>query len=407
MKAFKKHLLWILLGVASGIICGGFGALFSKSVGLVTDFRAQHEWIIYLLPLGGIISVCIYKLFRIKNTGTRSVFECAKTEQDLPNFLAPAVFFGTCISHLFGASSGREGAALQIGGGVASVFAKLLKLDETSRRITVACGMAALFSAVFGTPLAAWIFVIEVVFVFSYLSAIIPILVSSITAFAISQLLTVKPERFNIGTLPGFSFALVWKAALITAASVVVAYLFCKGLSLGKKFAEKILKNEFLRIAVGGVIIVGFTLLVGNQDYNGGGINVIERVFEGSVKYEAFALKLIFTVICVCVGYKGGEIIPTLFIGATLGGTLALLLGLPIGTGAAIGMAVLFCSATKCPIATILLCCEMFGFSCAPLIIPIVFVCFLPSRKFIGLYGYTKDLLHFIKERKSAATDNK
>lgn len=399
MKTVKRYALWILLGVMSGAICGICGVIFSKAVGLVTNIRLAHSWIIYLLPVGGIISVAIYKLCRVKNIGTTNVFDCVRTEQSLPYFLAPAVFCGTCISHLFGASAGREGAALQIGGGMANMFSKILKLDEDSRHITVMCGMAALFSAVFGTPLAACVFVIEVILTRLCLSAAIPILLSSITAFFVSSLLGVHPERFDIGAMPEFSLSLLWKSAIIMLAGVIVAFIFCKGLNLGKTLTKKIFKNEFLRIAIGGIIIVILTVIVGNYEYNGGGIDIIERVFEGSVRYEAFAFKILFTVICVSAGYKGGEIIPTLFIGATLGGALAVILGLPIGTGAAIGMAVLFATATKCPLATILLCGEMFGFVCTPLIIPAVIISFALSHKLTGLYSNSKDMFNLIKQQ--------
>ncbi len=398
MKSVKKWTLWILLGIISGVICGFCGVVFSKAVGFVTDIRLQNEWILYLLPVGGLLSVGIYKLCRVKNIGTTNVFDCVRTEQNLPKLLAPAVFCGTCISHLFGASAGREGAALQIGGGVANILARIFKLDEDSRHITVMCGMAALFSAVFGTPFAACVFVLEVIMTGLCLSAAIPVLLSSITAFIISQLLRVHPERFNIGVLPQFSFSVTCKAVAITAACIAVAFIFCKGLNLGKAFAKSMLKNEFLRIAIGGALIVGLTILIGTRDYNGGGIEIIEHVFEGSVKYEAFILKLIFTVICVSCGFKGGEIIPTLFIGATLGGTLAVLLGLPIGTGAAIGIAVLFVCATKCPLATILLCGEMFGFNCLVFIVPIVIISFIAAR-YKGLYSNNIDIINLIRQK--------
>lgn len=397
MKTIKKYVLWVLLGVMTGVVCGFFGVLFSKTVGFVTQLRQNNNWLLYLLPIGGLLSVAIYKLCRVKNIGVTNVFDCVRTEQSLPYFLAPSVFCGTVISHLFGASAGREGAALQIGGGVANILARLLHLDEDSRHATVMCGMAALFSAVFGTPLAACVFIIEVILTRLCLSAAIPVLVSSITAFFIATLSGVHPERFDIGVLPQFSFSLVWKTAAITLVGVIVAFVFCKGLSLGKAFAKKIFKNEFLRIASGGIITIILTLLVGSFEYNGGGVNIIEQVFEGNVRYEAFAIKILFTVICVSCGYKGGEIIPTLFIGATLGGALATILALPIGTGAAIGMAVLFCAATKCPTATILLCCEMFGFACAPLIIPVVIISFIAAR-YQGLYSNSEDIINIARK---------
>lgn len=398
MKTTKKYVLWMFLAVTTGVLCGLCGVLFSKAIGFVTQLRQNNNWLLYLLPIGGLLSVAIYKLCRVKNIGVTNVFDCVRTEQSLPYFLAPSVFCGTVISHLFGASAGREGAALQIGGGVANMLARLLHLDEDSRHATVMCGMAALFSAVFGTPLAACAFIIEVILTKLCLSAAIPVLISSVTAFFVATFLGVHPERFNIGKLPQFSFSLVWKAAVITVAGVIIAFVFCKGLNLGKAFAKKLFKNEFIRIAIGGIIIIILTMLVGSRDYNGGGIDVIERVFEGEIKYEAFVLKLVFTVICISAGYKGGEIIPTLFIGATLGGALAVVLSLPLGTGAAIGMAVLFVCATKCPFATMLLCCEMFGFACAPLIIPVVVIGFVAAR-YQGLYSNSKDIINIIKKR--------
>lgn len=401
MQRIKKYALWLLSSLLAGGICGICGVLFSKTVVVVTDIRVQNSWLLYLLPLGGLASVTIYKLFRAQNTGTTNVFDCVRTEQSLPRGLAIAVFGGTAISHLLGASTGREGAALQIGGGVANILSRILKLDEDSRHITVMCGMAALFSAVFGTPIAACVFVLEVIMTKLCLSAILPVAISSVLAFIISSALGVHPERFDIGALPHLSVALVVKISIITAAGILTAFVFCKGLNLGKKLFKIAFKNEFLRIAIGGALIVGLTNLISNRDYNGGGIDIIERVFDGTVKYEAFVLKLLFTVICVAAGYKGGEIIPTLFIGATLGGALALILNLSIGTGAAVGMAILFVCATKCPLATILLCGEMFGFSCFPIIAPVVVIGFLAAR-YKGLYINSKDiikltLVHFKK----------
>lgn len=395
MQKIQKYILYLGLGLLSGTVCGFCGVVFSKTLGFVTQIRQNNTWLIWFLIAGGLLSVFIYKLCRVRDINTTNVFDCVKTEQNLPTGLPVAIFCGTAISHLLGASTGREGAALQIGGGVANTISRVFKLDEDARHITVMCGMAALFSALFGTPLAACVFVIEVILTRICFLAAVPVLASSVTAFLISTSLGVHPERFNIGTLPHFSLSLLWKTAVITLACILVAFVFCKCLNGGKALFKKIFKNEYLRISIGGAIIILLTLLIGNFDYNGGGIDIIERVFDGTVKYEAFALKIVFTVICISAGFKGGEIIPTLFIGATLGGALATVLSLPIGTGAAVGMAVLFCAATKCPFATILMCCEMFGFSCAPLIIPVVIISFCAAR-YQGLYNNTKDLLQCI-----------
>lgn len=405
MQRFKKYVFWLCLGLMSGTVCGLCGTLFSKTVGFVTVFRQNNSWILYLLPIGGLLTAITYKLCKTESIGTTNVFDAVRTKQNLPNGLPIAIFCSTAISHLFGASAGREGAALQIGGGVANTLANIFKLDEDSRHITVMCGMAALFSAVFGTPLASCVFVLEVIMTRLCLYAVVPVLVSSISAFMISNTLSVKPERFNLGDIPEYSFAFVWKIAVITVAGIIVAFVFCKGLTLGKKLFKKLFKNEYLRIATGGVIIILLTLLVGNYEYNGGGINIIERVFEGSVRYEAFALKLLFTIICISAGYKGGEIIPTLFIGATLGGALAMFLELPLGVGAAVGMAVLFCASTKCPVATILLCCEMLGFYCAGFIIPVVIITFIVAR-YQGLYSNSKDVIRCLMQRHNEKREN-
>lgn len=393
----KTFALWFLLSLFIGVMCGTIGAAFANTIELVTQIRTAHSWILYLLPIGGIMIVLIYQLLRTNGIGTLNVFDAAKNNTPLPHGLSLAIFISSAISHLCGASVGREGAALQIGGGIASVLSRLFGLNKNSRRVIILCGMAALFSALFGTPLAAAVFVIEIIFTRICFIGAIPIFISSITAFKIATLLGVHPERFSIGNLPKFSSGVVLKILVIVIACVVVAFMWCKGLSLADRYSKKLFKNQFLRVAVGGVIIVIITLLIGNNDYNGGGVNVITRVFDESlVRYEAFALKLIFTVISVSSGYKGGEIVPTLFIGATLGGALAVLLDLPIGICAAIGIAALFCCSTKCPLASLLLCCEMFGFKCVLIILPIIIITTLLSHTYKGLYNNSNHIINFI-----------
>jgi H+/Cl- antiporter ClcA len=262
-----------------------------------------------------------------------------------------------------GGSAGREGAALQLGGGVATLVGKVFRLDEKSRHVITMCGMGAFFSAIFGTPLGAFVFAIEVVCVGHFSSvAVFPGLVSSVTAFWIAHSLGAEAERFPLNSVPELSFKSFGITLLVALAGALVSVLFCYALHHTSRAFSKWFKNEYLKIAVGGLMIALLTVIVGTGDYNGGGINVIMRIFEnGEVRYEAFALKILFTAITVAAGYKGGEIIPTLFIGATLGGALGVLLGISPAFGAALGMAALFCGVTNCPIATILLCIEMFG----------------------------------------------
>ncbi len=363
-KAFgKAFVLWLVSGVAMGLVCGAVGFAFSKSVYFVTDFRAANDWIIYLLPLGGLLLVAIYKLFKVENVGTNQVFESVRSEKPLSFLLAPAVFAGSVITHLLGGSAGREGAALQLGGSVSALFSKIFKLDDKSRHILTICGMGAVFSALFGTPIGACVFALEVISVGQICSAaIFPSIVSSVVAYLVSTGLGAKPERFHIDLIPGISVDSLWRTVVVAVAAAMVSIIFCRLMHLGEKLFKKYIKNPFARIFVGGVAVVLLTLLVGTKDYNGGGVDVIERIFEhGEVRPEAFLLKIIFTVITISAGFKGGEIVPTLFIGATLGGTVGNLVGLNPAFGAATGIAALFCGVTNCPIATFFICIELFG----------------------------------------------
>ena len=367
VKNFGDHTLlflrWLILGLLLGVVGGFVGALFSKSVAWVTDVRAEHSWLVFLLPLGGLLTVAIYKLCRISGIGTNQVFESVRGEKAVSPLLAPAVFICSCISHLFGASVGREGAALQLGGSVASLAGKIFRLDEKSQHVITMCGMGAFFSAIFGTPLGAFVFAIEVVCVGHFSSAaIFPGLISSVTSFFVAHNLGAETERFPLSEVPELSLKSLGLSLLIALVGALVSALFCYALHYTSKAFSKWFKNEYLKVAVGGALIALLTVAVGSGDYDGGGIDVIMRIFEsGEVRYEAFVLKILFTAIAVAAGYKGGEIIPTLFIGATLGGALGLLLGVSPAFCAALGMAALFCGVTNCPIATVILCIEMFG----------------------------------------------
>lgn len=354
---------WLLLSVVTGTLCGLLGAVFSKCISFGVGLRDEHSWLLYLLPIAGLVSVGIYKLCKVSEVGTNRVLQSVRGDKKVPFLLAPAIFAGTVISHTFGASAGREGAALQLGGSVSSLICRILKLNEKTKHILTMSAMAAVFSALFGTPLGAAIFSIEVASVGQFCSAaVFPCLVSSVSGYIVADAIGIAPERFHINESITLTGDHLWKVAVIGIAGAFMSILFCKALHSAEHFSKKILKNDFLRIAVGGAVIVGLTILLGTTDYNGGGVPVIERIFShGEVRYEAFALKIIFTAISIAAGFKGGEIIPTMFIGATLGGSLATLLGMNPGFGAAVGIAALFCGVTNCPLGTLLLCIELFG----------------------------------------------
>lgn len=354
---------WLLLGGLVGGLGGAIGAVFSKCVALATAAREENTWLLYLLPIGGLLIALLYRLCRVSGVGTNEVFLGVRSEKGVPVLLAPAIFLGTVITHLFGGSAGREGAALQLGGSVASLFGRVFRLNEKDRHILTMCGMSAVFAAVFGTPMGACVFAVEVVFVGRMLSAaMFPCLVSSVTGYGVAKLLGAHAEHFNVRMIPAFDVNTLWRVLVVSVAGALVSMLFCWVMHTGAHLFKRLIKNEFVRVFAGGVLIVLLSVLLKTTDYNGGGMHVIERVFnEGIVRPEAFLLKMLFTSITIGAGYKGGEIVPTLFIGATMGGTAALLIGLDPSFGAAVGIAALFCGVTNCPVATILLCVELFG----------------------------------------------
>lgn len=392
---FKNNCCLIIRGlslsVIVGLISGIIGAVFSKSISLVTVVRNANSWLIYFLPIAGILSVTLYKLLNVSGMGTNQVIKSANGKNALSPLLAPTVFIGSVLSHLCGASVGREGAALQLGGSISTFFGSLFHLEEKERQILIYCGMAGLFSAVFGTPFAAFIFALEVAYVgHIWLKAVFPTLLSSVTAYFIAILLGSHPERFSISELPQLSFSVIWKVVLISLLGAVISMLLCFSLKYCERLFKKLFINEFVRIAIGGAIIVLLTLILKTTDYNGAGIDVIERIFdEGTVNYEAFLLKLIFTSVSVAAGFKGGEIIPTLFIGAAFGASSASLLGMYPPLGAAVGMTALFCGVTNCPLAAILLSVEMFSGEGWLYVIITAVISFLLSGR-VSLYSAQK-----------------
>ena len=351
-----------IAAVVIGILCGLTGTLFVKSIEYVTELRAENGWLIYLLPLGGLVSAGLYKLTKNEGIGTLKIFESARGGEKTPVLLMPVIFLSSVITHLFGGSAGKEGAALQIGGSIAQAVSGITRADEEKHSAYMICGMSALFSAAFGTPLGAWIFALEVVWhKKTVLISAFPALVSSVIAYVVSVASGVSPERFELHSLPGFGFSSIGKTLLTATVVAAVGLLFCYLLHGTEKILEKAIKNAFFRIFAGGCVVIVLTLVFGT-DYNGGGMEIIERIFEeGIVKPEAFVLKILFTVITVSSGYRGGEIVPSLFIGSTLGGTLSPFLGLTPEFGAAVGMIAFFSSVTNCPLASAVISIELFG----------------------------------------------
>lgn len=360
LAAFVK---WSVLGCAVGLVVGAAGVGFHTGIELATRLREQYPWLLWLLPLGGLVIVLLYHLGGMHpDPGTNFVLVAVRDNHPMPLRMAPLIVLSTVLTHLLGGSAGREGAALQLGGAMASWFGHKARLDGASVRILVVCGMSAAFSAMFGTPLTAAVFAMEVVHVgIMYYCALVPAIVSALVGLQTALWLGVEPTRFGVFGIPAFSPSVLLRVGALGVLISLLSLALCQALRLAAVWYGKYLPNDYLRVAAGGALVVGLTLLLGTTDYNGAGMEIIHAAVAGTARPEAFALKILFTALTLGAGYKGGEVVPVLFVGATFGCVAGPLLGLPASFAAALGMTALFCGVTNCPIASLLLSYELFG----------------------------------------------
>ena len=353
---------WLALASVTGVLCGLVGTAFHVGVARATALRGAHPWLVWCLPLAGLAIVGIYKLTKTEGMGTNDILDEVRLGRGLSIWLLPAIFLSTVLTHLCGGSAGREGAALQMGGDIGYHAGKLFRLDDRDLRTATLCGMAAFFSALFGTPLAATVFAIVVISVgVFYHAAFIPCFTASMVAYGISVWLGVEPTRFTV-TAPALETEMLLRVGVLAVGCALVSVLFCNAIHMAEHRFRRWLPNPWVRVALGGLAVIGLTGLCGVTDYNGAGMNVITAAVEQGVAHPAaFALKILFTAVTLGAGFKGGEVVPSFFVGATFGCVAAPLLGIPPGFGAALGLVSVFCGATNCPIASIFLSIELFG----------------------------------------------
>lgn len=355
-------LKWVIIALITGIVGGGVGSIFHLSVEFATRTRIENQWILYLLPFGGLIIVFLYNKGMKEDPGTNHVINSIRTDGKVPFLMSPLIFLGTVITHLFGGSAGREGAAIQLGGSIGSQIGNLIGLDEKDMHLITLCGMSGVFAALFGTPLTATFFSMEVISIgIIHYSAFIPCIISSLTAYGVSLYFGLEPVHFNLTVFPEISLINIIKVMTLGSLCAIVSIIFCKVLHKSNIYLKKSIPNSYVRVFIGGIIIVLLTLLIGSRDYNGAGMDVILNAVNGTAKPEAFILKIIFTAITMGAGYKGGEIVPTFFIGATFGCVVGRLIGLDPCFGAAIGLVALFCGVVNTLITSIILSVELFG----------------------------------------------
>lgn len=353
---------WMLLSVVVGGLCGAVGAVFHLSVHYAALTREAYPWLLWCLPLAGLVIVGSYKLMGTEGMGTNDIIDAVHDDKRLSILLLPSIFLGTLLTHLCGGSAGREGAALQIGGTIGQRVGRFLRLDDQDLRVATLSGMAACFSALFGTPLTAVIFAVMGISIGTlYHTALLPCLMSALAAFGVSLALGVEPTRFAVAA-PDIAAGTFLRVLPLSVLFALVSILFCAFIHGTEHWMQRRIPNPWVRVVLGGAAIIALTYLSGTRDYNGAGMEVIAAAVEqGTARPAAFLLKLLFTAVTLAAGFKGGEVVPSFFVGAAFGCVAAPLVGLPAGFGAALGLVSVFCGVTNCPVASVFLSVELFG----------------------------------------------
>ena len=372
--AIRVALQWFFLAIPTGLICGLVGTLFHLSVERVTELRANQPWLLFLLPAAGLLITALYKATKCEGVGTNNVIRAVQSGEPVSILLVPAIFLGTVLTHLCGGSAGREGAALQMGGSIGWNVGTLLHLKDHDRRTATISGMAAFFSALFGTPLTAALFAMMVEDVgLTFTSAFVPAFTSALIAYGCSLAFGIAPTHFAL-TAPELT---VWNAFLVILlgfACAAVSRLFCGLL-------------HFMEHKVRSVAVIAFSYLFGVGRYNGAGMGVITAAVEqGEALPWDFLCKIFLTALTLSCGFKGGEVVPSFFVGATFGCVFGPLLGLPAGFAAAVGLVSIFCGATNALIPSILMGFELFSGAGLELIALGCGICYMLSGHH-GLYS--------------------
>lgn len=391
---FQVFLKWMLLSVAIGLLLGAVGTVFHYAVDHAQEFRLAHAWTIWLLPVAGLVIVASYHACGIgHDRGTNAVLESVICGKPTRICIAPLIFAGTVLTHLGGGSVGRESAALQLGGSIAGGISTRLKLSPGDTKVLTMCGMSAAFSAIFGTPITSALFAVGVASSGAVQYAgLMPCIVSSLCGYFLAEVLGVPPVRFALNVNVPLNVHPLLQVLLLSVLCAWLAVFFCFALRFAHEKAQKLIPNDYLRIVAGAFAVIALTYLVGTRDYNGAGMGVISAAIQGVARPEAFALKLLFTAVTIGAGFKGGEIVPSFYIGATFGCAAAPILGISPSFGAAVGLVALFCGVTNCPITAILLSVELFGAEALPFFALAAGISYLLSG-YTSLYGSQKIVL--------------
>lgn len=356
---------WLLICLIVGTCTGTASAFFLQTLDWVTNFRETHIWIIAFLPIGGLLIGLLYHYYgKEVNAGNNLLIDTIhEPKQIIPFRMAPFVYIGTMVTHLLGGSAGREGTALQMSGAIADQLSKPFRLSGEERKIVIIAAIAAGFGSVFGTPFAGIIFSLELLRIgkLKY-TAFIPATAASLLADQVTRLWQTPHTHYTIATIPEITAINLFYTVLAGVAFGLCAMIFCKGMKLSSDFFQRIIPFPPLRPMAGGILVVLAIWLIGTTKYIGLGIPGIVQSFETQQPAYDFALKILFTIVTLSAGFKGGEVTPLFFIGALLGNALSLVIPVPLSLLTGIGFVAVFAGATNTPIACTIMAIELFGF---------------------------------------------
>lgn len=386
--SFSTLSKWLFICACIGVLSGTASAIFLTALNGVTSYREAHSWLLWLLPIGGLFIGLLYHYYgkTVVKGNNLILEEYENPQKTIPLKMAPLVFIGTLITHLFGGSAGREGTAVQMSSAIADQFTSIFKLDISERKTVLILGISAGFASVFGTPLAGAVFALEILYFskITFKSGIASLLVAFI-ANGVVALWHVKHTEYVIPTVPDFQFIHLFWILLVGALFGLTALVFSRTTHFWAHLFSKYIGYPPIRPFLGGSILAVAVYCIGTTKYIGLGIPTIVDAFQNANENYDFLLKILFTGFTLGAGFKGGEVTPLFFIGATLGSALSVFVPLPIALLAAMGFVAVFSGATHTPIACTIMGMELFGMQSAFYIAMACFIAYFFSGS-VGIY---------------------
>jgi len=380
-KELKDLLLLYFLIALISVFTGVISHYLLKALHFVTDYRQTHHYLLFFLPVLGLLTAFIYQSFgKGAQKGNNLIIESTEKETDVPSRMALFTFVFTILSHLFGASVGREGSAVQIGGVFANKAADAFHLEKNCRKQLVHAGISAGFSSIFGTPLAGGFFGMEIAYVGNLeRKALIPCFFSSYLADYVSKSLGTVHEGHPIGVIPHFNLKLLAIILFASALFGIFGHLFALLTHSLKRFYANLFKNYLLRAFVASGIVTAAIFFMHGQKFIGLSLPLIDDAFVGKTTLLDPIIKLLTTSLSLGAGLQGGEVTPLFSIGASLGGSLGNLFGISPAFLAALGMIAVFGCAANAPLTTIMLGIDLFGAKALPYFIIAAFISYFVS----------------------------